>query len=145
MPQHELILVLDAGVDEIAEKPAFNPVVRLLRIVIWPIWHTTTDDPVSIVAATGLVLAGDGLASGIDAAHVRAHRTAQPLWIASLDLNPSPDAVLSLTVNVSDSAAVSVAFAEIATKLGPVDVLVNGAGQAGPLTPAAQMKDEDWD
>ncbi len=60
-------------------------------------------------------------------------------------LDPAPDAALSLTLNVSDSAAVNQAFAEIAAKLGPVDVLVNGAGQASPLTPATQMKDEDWD
>jgi NAD(P)-dependent dehydrogenase (short-subunit alcohol dehydrogenase family) len=85
-----------------------------------------------------------GGASGIGRAIIKRFN-AEGARCASLDLNPSPDAALSLTVNVSDSAAVSTAFAEIATKLGPVDVLVNGAGQAGPLTPAAQMKDEDWD
>ena len=35
MPQHELILILDAGVNEIAEKPALNAIVGLGRIVNW--------------------------------------------------------------------------------------------------------------
>jgi NAD(P)-dependent dehydrogenase (short-subunit alcohol dehydrogenase family) len=85
-----------------------------------------------------------GGASGIGRAIIQRF-TAEGARCASLDLNPSPDAALSLTVNVSDSAAVSAAFAEIAAKLEPVDVMINGAGQAGQLTPAAKMTDEDWD
>ena len=34
LAQHELILVLDIGVDEVAEEPAFDPVVRLRRVVV---------------------------------------------------------------------------------------------------------------
>jgi hypothetical protein len=37
---------------------------------------------VSVIAATGFALARDGLVAWIDAAHVRAYRTAQSPWIA---------------------------------------------------------------
>ena len=90
------------------------------------------------------IAAVTGGASGIGRAIIKRF-TEEGARCASLDLNPSPDAALSLTVNVSDSAAVIQAFTQIAATLGPVDILVNGAGQAGQLTPAAQMKDEDWD
>ncbi len=85
-----------------------------------------------------------GGASGIGRAIIERF-TAEGAKCASLDLNPAPEAALSIKANVSQPAAVSAAFTEIAEKLGPVDVLVNGAGQAGQLTPAAKMTDEDWD
>src|SRR5207302_4404444 len=58
VPQHEFILVLNAGVDEITEKPSFDAIVRLLRIVYWTVGHASTDQPMSVVAASGFVLAG---------------------------------------------------------------------------------------
>ena len=82
MSEHELVLVLDARVDEIAKQPALDAVVGLRRIVDRPVRQAATDQPMSIVAATGLTLARDRLASRIDAAHVRADRTAQTLGIA---------------------------------------------------------------
>ena len=33
LAEHELVLVLDMGVDEVAEEPAFDSVVRLRRVV----------------------------------------------------------------------------------------------------------------
>src|SRR5438067_12117171 len=82
MSQHELILVLDARVDEIAEKSALDAVVRLRWIIGRPIWHATTDDSVSVIAPSGSALSSNWLASWIDAAHVRANGTAQALRIA---------------------------------------------------------------
>src|ERR1700736_1259900 len=75
--EHELVLVLDAGVDEIAKQSAFDAVVGLRRIIGRPVWQAAADQPVRIVAAAGLPLARDWLTSWINAAHVRADGTAQ--------------------------------------------------------------------
>src|SRR5438105_10437199 len=82
MTKHELVLVLDARVDEIAEQPALDAVVGLRRIIGRPIRQATSDQPVGIVATAGLPLARDWLTSWIDAACVRANRTAQAPGIA---------------------------------------------------------------
>jgi NAD(P)-dependent dehydrogenase (short-subunit alcohol dehydrogenase family) len=53
--------------------------------------------------------------------------------VAVLDLNPAAGGgVLSIACDVSDSAAVDDAFAEVERELGPVVVLVNNAGIAPP-------------
>src|SRR5712671_4146215 len=82
MSQHELILVLDARVDEITEQPALDAIIWLGRIIDWPVWQATADQAVSIVAPAGLALARNGLAAWIDATHVGADRAAQALGIA---------------------------------------------------------------
>ena len=74
LAQHELVLVLDARVDEITEQPALDAVIGLRRIVDRPVRHAATDQPVGIVAAAGLALTGNRLAARIDAAHVRARQ-----------------------------------------------------------------------
>ena len=81
LAQHELILVLDMGVDEVAEEPPLDSVVRLRRVVGRAVRHAAANEPVVVVAAAGLSLAGDGLASRIDPADVRPDRTAQTLRI----------------------------------------------------------------
>src|SRR6266481_3770036 len=68
MSQHELILILDTGVDEISEEAALDAIVRLLWIVVRTVRHATTDQPVSVIAAAWLSLTRDRLASGVDAA-----------------------------------------------------------------------------
>src|SRR5271154_1820572 len=82
MSQHELVLVLDAGVDEIAEQPALDAVIGLGRIIDRPVRQAAPDQPVGIVAAARLPLAGNRLAPWIDAAHVRADGATQTPGIA---------------------------------------------------------------
>src|SRR5258708_39408611 len=82
MSKHELVLVFDARVDEIAEQSALDAVMRLGRIVDRPIWQTAPDQAVRVVAAAGLTLTRDRLPPWIDAPHVRADRTTQTPGIA---------------------------------------------------------------
>ena len=82
LAQHELILVLNVGVDEIPEQPALDAVISLGRIIDRAVRHAASDQAVGVIAAAGMTLACDRLASWIDAAHVGPDRTAQPLWIA---------------------------------------------------------------
>ena len=82
LAKHELILVFDVGVDEIAQQSAFDAVVGLSRIVDRSVGHAATDKAMSIVASARLSLSGDGLASRIDAAYVRTDRAAQAPGIA---------------------------------------------------------------
>jgi NAD(P)-dependent dehydrogenase (short-subunit alcohol dehydrogenase family) len=58
------------------------------------------------------------------------------LKVIRVDLQPGADVVL----DVSDSAAVSAAVAE----LGPVDLLVNSAGIVGPNKPLWEVADDEW-
>ena len=78
--EHELVLVLDAGVDEVAEQAALDAVVGFGRIVGRPVGHAATDEAVGVVAAAGDALAGDRLAARVDAAHVGADGAAQSPW-----------------------------------------------------------------
>lgn len=56
------------------------------------------------------------------------------------------DPMLTQTVcDVSNRAAVKSLFAEAATALGGLDVLVNNAGIAGPTAKIEDMNPEDWD
>ena len=50
-----------------------------------------------------------------------------------------------LTMDLSDSAAIRTAFADIRAQLGPVDILVNNAGSASPIKNMQWMPDEQWD
>ena len=52
---------------------------------------------------------------------------------------------MPLTMELSDSAAIRTAFADIRAQLGPVDVLVNNAGSAPPIKNMQWMPDEQWD
>jgi len=48
-------------------------------------------------------------------------------------------------VDVADPAGVARGVDEAAAWLGPIDVLVNNAGIAGPRAPLEHITDEDWD
>ena len=52
---------------------------------------------------------------------------------------------MPLTMELSDSAAIRTAFADIRAQLGPVDVLVNNAGSAPSIKNMQWMPDEQWD
>jgi NAD(P)-dependent dehydrogenase (short-subunit alcohol dehydrogenase family) len=51
---------------------------------------------------------------------------------------------VAASVDVSDEAAVSRAVAETEKKLGPIDVLVNSAGIAGPTVPVVEFPVDGW-
>src|SRR5450755_4722736 len=82
MSEHELVLVLDARVDEIAEQAPLDAIMGLRRIIDGTVWQATTDKPVRVIAAAGLVLPRDRLASRVDAAHVGADWATQAPGIA---------------------------------------------------------------
>src|SRR5277367_3081601 len=82
LAQHELVLVLDVGIDEIAQQPALDAVVGFRRIVGGSVGHATADQPMRIVAAAVVPLTGDGLSPRVDATHVGADRTTQSPGVA---------------------------------------------------------------
>jgi NAD(P)-dependent dehydrogenase (short-subunit alcohol dehydrogenase family) len=51
---------------------------------------------------------------------------------------------IPLTVDVTDQAAVETAVAETERQLGPVVLLVNNAGQVGPIAPTWETEPEEW-
>ena len=70
------------------------------------------------------------------------------LWDRSFDAFDATvagfDPALRQMVDVTDSAAVTTAFAEAAAELGQVHILVNNAGITGPVGPSWDYALEDW-
>ena len=60
-------------------------------------------------------------------------------------LAASEPGITATPCDVSDRSAVQRLFAEVLTKLGGLDVLVNNAGIAGPTAKIEEMNPEDWD
>jgi NAD(P)-dependent dehydrogenase (short-subunit alcohol dehydrogenase family) len=89
-----------------------------------------------VVAVTGGAM-GIGLATARRAAELGAR-------VAVLDLQPGPGDHLFATCDVSDRAAVELAFAAIRRELGPVGVLVNNAGIAPTAAPFDDLTAEAW-
>ncbi|MBM3555853.1 MAG: SDR family NAD(P)-dependent oxidoreductase, partial [Alphaproteobacteria bacterium] len=92
-----------------------------------------------------------GAASGIGRAI--AFRLAQDgARLALLDRNPevmatadkAGQAGCAFVVDVADTSAVESAIREVEAKIGPVDVLVNGAAIVDHIAPLAKMKPERW-
>ncbi len=79
LAQYELILVLDTGVDKVTEESSFDSIVRMHRVVGRAVWQATANEPVCVIAATRLTLAGDRLASRVDPADVAPTGTRSPL------------------------------------------------------------------
>ena len=85
-----------------------------------------------------------GGASGIGAATAR-RLLAEGAGVASLDLaGDPPEGVLGLAGDVSSSADVSAAVAQVERELGPVDVLVCSAGVPGASLRTADVDDTEW-
>jgi NAD(P)-dependent dehydrogenase (short-subunit alcohol dehydrogenase family) len=96
-----------------------------------------------------LVTAG---ANGIGLAIVRAFaREGAEVHTCDVDeaalsaLASSDPAITQSKCDVSDRTAVQKMFADAATNLGGLDVLVNNAGIAGPTSKVEEMNPEDWD
>jgi 3-oxoacyl-[acyl-carrier protein] reductase len=54
------------------------------------------------------------------------------------------ESFFSVVTDVADSRAVARLFTAVAEKLGPVDILVNCAGQGGTPGPSTQVEDDYW-
>ncbi len=65
--------------------------------------------------------------------------------VALSALAVSEGAITRTHCDVSDRAQVKSLFADVAAKLGGLDVLVNNAGIAGPTSKVEEMNPEDWD
>ena len=92
----------------------------------------------------GRVALVTGAASGIGAA-VAARLLAEGAKVATLDLAaPDLDGVLALTGDVSASADVDAAVAQVTAELGPIDVLVCSAGVSGSSLRTQDVTDAEW-
>ncbi|MDB5629011.1 MAG: 3-ketoacyl-ACP reductase, partial [Tardiphaga sp.] len=60
-------------------------------------------------------------------------------------LATSDPAITHTVCDVSDRTAVQALFADVMTRLGGLDVLVNNAGIAGPTAKVEDIHPEDWD
>ena len=83
-----------------------------------------------------------GGTSGLGAA-IAARFAAEGARIAVADLRTT-GSFFSVVTDVADSRAVARLFTAVAEKLGPVDILVNCAGQGGTPGPSAQVEDDHW-
>jgi NAD(P)-dependent dehydrogenase (short-subunit alcohol dehydrogenase family) len=91
---------------------------------------------------SGRVALVSGAASGIGAAVAKrlADGGAQ---VAALDLTPVPG-YLSVQGDISSSADVAAAVAEVERQLGKIDVLVNSAGVSGDSLRTVDVSDDEW-
>ena len=91
---------------------------------------------------SGRVALVSGAASGIGAAVAKrlADGGAQ---VAALDISPVPG-YLSVQGDISSSADVNAAVAEVERQLGKIDVLVNSAGVSGDSLRTVDVSDDEW-
>jgi NAD(P)-dependent dehydrogenase (short-subunit alcohol dehydrogenase family) len=93
---------------------------------------------------SGKVALVTGASSGIGAATAR-RLLAEGARVASLDLHATaPDGVLALAGDVSRSADVDTAVAEVRRELGPIHILVCSAGVPGASLATVDVSDEEW-
>jgi 3-oxoacyl-[acyl-carrier protein] reductase len=91
----------------------------------------------------GRVALVTGGASGIGAAAAERLR-AGGARVAVFDLQQADGRVLSLTGDVSSSAAANEAVERVVSELGALDVLVNAAGIAGKSLRTLEVSDDEW-
>ena len=68
--------------------------------------------------------------------------------VVAVDVRPVPDGTgphaLGATVDVSDAESVAALIATVRDQWGPVAVLINNAGIAGPTAPVAAYPTDEW-
>jgi 3-oxoacyl-[acyl-carrier protein] reductase len=85
-----------------------------------------------------------GAASGIGAA-VAERLVAEGARVASLDVRTAEtDGVVAFEGDVSQSADVEAAVAQVERDVGPIDVLVCSAGVPGESLPSTEIPDAEW-
>ena len=84
-----------------------------------------------------------GGAQGIGAAVVKTLLD-QGTKVAVWDMQPTENAGFFTTCDIADMASVQAALAATEAALGPVDILVNSAGIAGPNAPIQDYDDDAW-
>jgi len=104
------------------------------------------DHDVAIVTGAGrgigrtiaLSLAGEGAAVGVFA------RTAEEIAETAALISGAGGQALALRADVRDAAAVRAAVSQMASKFGPVTLLVNNAGTPGPAGVDWEVDPEEW-
>ena len=91
----------------------------------------------------GRVALVTGGASGIGAAAAERLR-AGGARVAVFDLQQADGGILSLTGDVSSSAAANEAVERVVSELGGLDVVVNAAGIAGTSLRTLEVTDDEW-
>ncbi len=117
-----------------------NWVGRLSNVTTTP--ATTTDAPEQSSAARTVLVTGGSKGIGraiAERLHAAGHRVAATY--RSGDVSPG---VLGVECDVTDTAQVDAAFAQVEAALGPVEVVVANAGITRD-TLILRMSDDDWD
>jgi len=83
-------------------------------------------------------LAGAGAAVGLVA------RSAGPLAQTADQLTAGGATAVAVTADVTDPRAVAAAVEQVSRRLGPIDVLINNAGAAGPYGALWEVDPGDW-
>jgi NAD(P)-dependent dehydrogenase (short-subunit alcohol dehydrogenase family) len=95
-------------------------------------------------ASRGLGLLIAGALAGAGATVGLVARSAGPLTQARRRLVAAGGTAVAVTADVTDAGALGAAVEQVSCQLGPIDVLVNNAGIAGPAGALWQVDPGDW-
>jgi NAD(P)-dependent dehydrogenase (short-subunit alcohol dehydrogenase family) len=87
---------------------------------------------------------GQGIALGLAKAGMPVAVTARSADQLADTVRLAEGAMIAVPADVADAASVRAMVQEVEGRLGPVDLLVNNAGTAGPLGPFWENDPEDW-